>query len=638
MASYNPPNPYVPGAFNPSQFITPSDNITTKFLDENYLRFPFAQGVENFVSINNQGSLNQGGLADFTSTTTPAIFNLPPTITNPILDTATTPLNAVATIGYVLANEQGGGDLLPLNNLWTGVNNFNPPVQTYGSTMTQGLTLTNNQFNYSGSGLSTQLVSYTPASSNGFSIFSISATNTTTGNAPQLQVLPDGALTILSAEATNGIIRLNATGNNGLVQINSNTGINIGTSSVYLPKIFSTIANQNMELACSGTNSGLVLNTTAGVLLQTNPTISFGSYGTLTGGTSGLSTTSDFTAKTITVNDGVDNTYQIFSQNTPSYGFVIANTTGNLGTLTLSNNSSTLSTLTATTNGLSISTSVILPAQTTYTPSTTYGNVGATQQFVQQALASQGGGDASLGGNNDFTGINNFNNNINGGTTSNIGLTIVGNNQIGSAEADIICINQTSNVGLNIYAESTPVTTTTVPKIQILNDGNATVFNTDITLPTQSQYNPGTTYTNTSATQAFVQSAVSGIFTATLSIPISSFGGSQSGFPTPTGATFTQTYNSKTQTNTLYLTPFVFTAASSVIQFTLTFPTELYPTGSTPSFLAGSGLTYYNASFGQTFPLQTSFLSSTQIRCSTSPTASIGGTSQISGQILIGWT
>jgi hypothetical protein len=146
MASYNPPNPYVPGAFNPTQFITPSDNITTKFLDENYLRFPFAQGVENFVSINNQGSLNQGGLADFSSNTTPAIFNLPPTITNPIANTATTPLNAVATIGYVLANEQGGGDLLPLNNLWTGVNNFNPtPNQAYGAVMNPGITITDNQ-------------------------------------------------------------------------------------------------------------------------------------------------------------------------------------------------------------------------------------------------------------------------------------------------------------------------------------------------------------------------------------------------------------------------------------------------------------------------------------------------------------
>lgn len=369
MASYNPPNPYVPSAFNPTQFITPSDNITTKYLDENYLRFPFAQGVENFVSINNQGSLNQGGLADFSSNTTPAIFNLPPTITNPIANTATTPLNAVATIGYVLANEQGGGDLLPLDNDWTGVNNFNPtPVQTYGATMAEGITITNNQNNSLPQG-DTDIISYTPTSNKGLCIYSLAASNTAIGASPQLQLFPDGGLSVLSAQATNGIAELNATGTGGKV----------------------------------------ILQGSAGVKLQVNPLINFNDLGNLTGSASGIASSVNLTSPSFIISDGADDNYQLFSQNTPNYGLVIANTAGNLGKITLSNNSTTLSTLTATTTGLNISTAITLPAQTTYTPSTTYGDVGATQQFVQLALASQGAGDASQSGNNNFTGLNTFN-------------------------------------------------------------------------------------------------------------------------------------------------------------------------------------------------------------------------------------
>lgn len=366
MASYNPPNPYVPGAFNPTQFITPSDNITTKYLDENYLRFPFAQGVENFVSINNQGSLNQGGLADFSSNTTPAIFNLPPTITNPIANTATTPANAVATIGYVLANEQGGGDLLPLNNLWTGVNNFNPnPNQTYGATLNQGITITDNQFPPGAQG-DNDIISYTPTGAQGLCLYS-SSTNNITGQFPQIQLYPDGTETKLSASATNGTIVLAAQGTGGVIQLNANTGVKIGTQ----------------------------------------PILTFSTFGNLTGSATGIKSSVNLTAPSFIISDGVDDNYQLYSQN--NYGFVIANTSGTgLGTLTLSNGSTTLTTLTATTDGLTSNTAVILPAQTTYTPSFSYGNTSATQQFVQLALASQGSGDVTLAGNNAFTGTNTF--------------------------------------------------------------------------------------------------------------------------------------------------------------------------------------------------------------------------------------
>jgi hypothetical protein len=62
-------------------------------------------------------------------------------------------------------------------------------------------------------------------------------------------------------------------------------------------------------------------------------------------------------------------------------------------------------------------------------------------------------------------------------------LTISGNTQVGEAEADIICIsNYSTNIGLNIYAEVSNVTSTTLPKIQIYNDGTPTLFNTNINI------------------------------------------------------------------------------------------------------------------------------------------------------------
>lgn len=116
--------------------------------------------------------------------------------------------------------------------------------------------------------------------------------------------------------------------------------------------------------------------------------------------------TGNITAPGFGISDGVNNNYLLYSQNT--YGMVIANTSGNNGTLTLSNGSTTLTTLSSTTDGLTINDAIILPSQTAYNPSTTYTNIASTQAFVQSAITQQGGGDASLSANQTFTGINTF--------------------------------------------------------------------------------------------------------------------------------------------------------------------------------------------------------------------------------------
>jgi len=405
MASYNPPNPYVPNAFNPNQYITPSDNITTQYLDENYLRFPFAQGAENFVSINNQGQLNQGGQAEFSSASIPVNFLITPTITTPFSYPDTTHTSSLATIGYVNAASGSGSDLLPLNNLWTGVNNFDPtPDQTYGATMLPGLTITNNQLD-PGSQTDNDIISYSPnATTGGLCLYSLGIySNTTGGNLPpQLQLQPNNSKSVLQAVASNGLVQLNATGVNGAIELNSDIGVNIGSASGSISKI-------NFQ--------------------GSNPTLNFSNWGNLSA--------------------------------------------------------------TSSSSGIISSVDLSLPSQTTYDPLTTYGDVASTQQFVQQAIASQGGGDVTTGGTNDFTGRNTFSYNLNGGTISASGLTIARNVETGLNDLDLVSINSTSSSGLNIYCETASVSSTSTPKVQIYNDGTATLFNTPVQI---AQGQTGTTY------------------------------------------------------------------------------------------------------------------------------------------------
>jgi hypothetical protein len=371
-----------------------------------------------------------------------------------------------------LANEQGGGDLLPLDNLWTGVNNFNPtPNQPYGSTMSQGLTITNNQSN-SGTGLGTQLISYTPTGTIGFAIYSLASSANTLSTTYSLQLKPDGVSSVLQAQGANGIAELNATGTGGKIILQSSTGVK----------------------------------------LHINPTINFNEFGTLSASATGISSSVDLN----------------------------------------------------------------LPAQT-FSSIVTYGDVAATQGFVRGAINSVDTADVFLGSNNNFTGENNFNNNINGGTTSNIGLTIVGNNQIGEAEADIICINQTTNLGLNIYAETTPVTNTTVPKIQIFNDGTATVFNTDITLPAQTTYTPSTTYGDVASTQQFVQLALASQGSGDVTL------GGTNNF------TGTNTFNTNAPTTTLVQT---FPSTDDTNFATIGYVNSLASPTASSVMTAGSGISY----------------------------------------------
>jgi len=353
MASYPPPNNQQGSIFNPIDWIEPNaGSIDTAYLNEHYCQFPVAQGSMSFAGINNTGTT---------------------TIKQNIVMTGTPNVNFIEfPDGTKQYTAVAGSDILNDANNWSGVNNFNPlPTQPYASTMSQGITLTNNQNNSIPAG-DNDIISYTPSSTQGLCIYS-SSTSSVAGKPAQIVLQPDGVKTSLFANGINGVVQLNALG---------------------------------------GTQSKIILQASSGVFLQLAPTINFNDWGTLSAtSTGGIKSSVNFTSPSFSINDGVDDNYQLYSQNTGSYGFVIANTSGGSGTLTISNGSSTLTTLTSTTDGLSSNTAVLLPAQTTYNPLTTYGNVASTQQFVQQAIASQGGGDVSLAGTNNFTGINTFNTN-----------------------------------------------------------------------------------------------------------------------------------------------------------------------------------------------------------------------------------
>ena len=385
MASYDAPNPYVPNTFNSSNFILPGTTITTKYLNENYLQFPFAQGTENFVSINNQGSLTQGGRAEFSSTTNPVIFTEPPTITNPVIYPATIPGDSLATITYV--NDAVGGGGGKGGDVYTNLSNI------YETGLTQTF--------------------------QGNSTFpTIVITNTINNSTASLSTTTNNSLEITS---TQGVALSNGNGN-----------------TVSFAAIDGNIFHFNNPIRI-----GYYLQTPSIVFLSSGTT-----YGTLTGNNGGITSDVNFTAlsitatttintDTITANNGVYTDQVAIGNNGVAGPNLIINgngtqiqmpaiLTGDITAKTLTIESSSGSGILSVNNqGIGSTVDITIPAQTTYDSGTTYGNLASTQQFVQKAIESQGGGgDAYLGNiqtftaQNTFTGGCNITNNATCGTTT----------------------------------------------------------------------------------------------------------------------------------------------------------------------------------------------------------------------------
>ena len=110
--------------------------------------------------------------------------------------------------------------------------------------------------------------------------------------------------------------------------------------------------------------------------------------------------------------------------------------------------------------------------------------VSAGTLTVSTSGTINGSNIATEGRANVFTGINNFNANLDGATTSAQGLTIARNNETGLNELDLISLNSTSTTGLNIYAETTSVNIASTPKLTIYNDTTPALLNAGLTIAT----------------------------------------------------------------------------------------------------------------------------------------------------------
>jgi hypothetical protein len=396
-------------------------------------------------------------------------------------------------------------------------------------------------------------------------------------------------MTLYSAQNSGGLTIRNSGGNSFTIQPSTpnNTALFLNPISCGIyPLDCGNLSASQLTLSNSGNSS--ILTTTATGLNVNDPIVSTGSFtGTQltlsSGGNSSILTT---TANGLSVNDDISGTSltttgiltagslkiqspsndTLTLQSLTNFGLLVSDITGTNGKLTLSNNGSVYASMTCTAqNEFTFSGSTIVSSQTYPLTSS---NQTATISYVNQAISSQGGGDASLTATQTFSGVN--------------------------------------------------------------------TFTQAVTIPAQN-YNPAGTYGNVAATQEFVQEAIlDGTGTSLISVNLDD----TTGFSTP-AFNFTQTINTKQQTNSYSMTPYSnnnFTIGSQ-INFTLVFPSFLYPIGATPTLTAGSFVNVYSPQSGQSFNLQMSFLSNTQIRCISGGTTTGGSQNyKITALFNVAWT
>lgn len=124
MSVNPPPFPNV-DRFNNLYWITSdTGGLTQAQADLLYLKFPNAQGTENLVATNINGALTSVGTASFTNVAPPTS-----TATQPAFSDSSTKIPTTAWVqGAITAG--AGPNLLPLNNTWTGTNDFNLGLTT----------------------------------------------------------------------------------------------------------------------------------------------------------------------------------------------------------------------------------------------------------------------------------------------------------------------------------------------------------------------------------------------------------------------------------------------------------------------------------------------------------------------------
>jgi hypothetical protein len=353
-------------------------------------------GATGFVASSSTFSSSVNG----TSLTTPTI-----TLPNTVDCVLTSNASGQLLVGGQPVGGGGGTNLLPLDNEWSGYNTFNPnPRQTWGTTITPGITITNNQL--SQLNLNEGDIIYSGTSTNGLCMFS-TASNNVNNQSPQIQLYPDGTQTVIQASSTNGIVELIANGTGGQIKLNSVGGVllssklafatfgnltgsasgisstvNLTAPSITTPSITQTANNTDITILGSGLNSAIVLDSTAGVLIEGNPVISFPPYGTLAGDSSGLTSSVDLYVKAQpSFNNGVT-----YGNSTATQGFVQSaiNSGATIGTTQITLNLLNFSPLNSSTISGSI-TNFVGASNTVYCA--TINNNGASIPLILQVTA-----------------------------------------------------------------------------------------------------------------------------------------------------------------------------------------------------------------------------------------------------------
>ena len=421
MASY--PRPTNTGStFNSSSWVAPTVSSTdTAFLNANYCQFPTLQGAINTKNITTTGNVGVSSNIVMNGTLNTNFIQFPDgskqysaptddinTVYNDISNNFSelNTFNANLAIGGVFGvnyiqypdgskqySAPSGDDI---NTVYNDVSNtfLSPTIQKFqGSNATLPSTGPLQITNVSTSEYASFFVDPSPT-------YDLTLYTAQTGNTAGLTVRnPNYSF---SVNPTVGNV---ATFVNPILSTYSITGNSFGvnTTGSDAYSIYSNTTPSNYGLVIANTTGG-----NGSLTLSNNGTTLTTLTSTSTGLTINdpLSVNGSTTATSFKINTGTIG-YDLYSiESLGSFGLYVVNTSNNNGKLTLSNNGSYYSSITSTAqNEITFSGTAIVASQTY--PQTSSNQV-ATISYVNQAISSQGGGDASLSANQTFTGTNNF--------------------------------------------------------------------------------------------------------------------------------------------------------------------------------------------------------------------------------------
>jgi microcystin-dependent protein len=429
--SYLPPTSSS-STFDSSSFNRANEALTYQTALDNFLAYPTAQGTENLKTTNVGGVL---------------------TLTNDLIINGPTGASA----NYIQFTDGSKQSTAFVEANYAQLNSNNLFLQPFTNTF---------EGNNSSSALIAPLVISNSQTSNKASLYIDDANNL---DATLYSNQTDGGLTIRNAGGNSFTVAPLAPNNTATFA----NPISCGAFALSAGAI-----NGSQLTLTSGANTS-VLTTTATGLNVADPIVSTG----------------NITGTGLTIATTGNDPYTIESRSTQGYGLTIINSTGNNAELALSNGGSSVASITCTNaNALDFGASSITTTgnitgnqliitsggySSTLTTSST--GLNTTDSIVTTndlkagsivqatTLLTSQTGDLYVGGESTFARTSNL-----GATTfvpSSNGLYIGRNVTNSSNEFDIVAVNSTTAVALNIYStQNTNITSTTIPTISIANN------------------------------------------------------------------------------------------------------------------------------------------------------------------------